>query len=462
MKTNILNLMAAALLCTGLAACGDKSSKTFDTIYEMIDEAQRLYKEEGLQQVRDYEEQFWAQHPQKSLTFAVEVEEDIPLEVKEFWFEGANSNILNNAIRIATIAKKTGDGSVENINLVFYKDDLPVHIIRLDNHPQGNDEIALWGNFKFDIKDGKIPPYERTFNRIVVTRKTFESWEVNQAKQQLALELEQANNKNALKLRSRIDTLSYALGVSQSDGLLPYVKEKYNVDQSDIDDFVQGLTNQKGTGTGEKQIAVYKVGTEIGDFVSSSMIPNINKELFGERSQKGISKDIFMEGFVSGVTGKNQLMTLDWAKSVSQKLMRAVKEEESLTVYGDNKSAGEQFLAANAKKEGIKTLPSGVQYRVIKAGKGPIPTSTQMVKVHYKGSTVDGREFDNSYNKGKPVEFRCNQVIQGLTDALTHMPVGSTWEVCIPQELAYGNRQQGDIKPFSALVFTVELIDIVK
>ena len=130
--------------------------------------------------------------------------------------------------------------------------------------------------------------------------------------------------------------------------------------------------------------------------------------------------------------------------------------------YGENKAAGEKFLAENAKKEGVKTTESGLQYKVIKEGKGAIPTETSTVKVHYKGTLVDGTEFDSSYNRNEPTSFRANQVIKGWTEALTMMPVGSKWELYIPQELAYGARETGDIKPFSTLIFEVELLEIEK
>ena len=108
----------------------------------------------------------------------------------------------------------------------------------------------------------------------------------------------------------------------------------------------------------------------------------------------------------------------------------------------------------------MKTLPGGVQYKVIKEGNGPIPADTSLVKVHYVGRTLekDG-EFDNSYNRKEPVTMRCNQVIKGFTEALVHMPEGSIWEIYIPQELAYGEREQGKIKPFSTLIFKLELIN---
>jgi FKBP-type peptidyl-prolyl cis-trans isomerase FklB len=142
-------------------------------------------------------------------------------------------------------------------------------------------------------------------------------------------------------------------------------------------------------------------------------------------------------------------------------MMRTIKSKNMEKEFGPNKKAGEDFLAANAKKEGVKVLPSGVQYKVIKEGNGALPTDTSIVKVNYEGKTIEGKVFDSSYERKQPAEFRINQVIKGWTDALVHMPAGSVWEVYIPQELAYGERQQGaDIKPFSMLIFKIELLEV--
>jgi FKBP-type peptidyl-prolyl cis-trans isomerase FklB len=108
----------------------------------------------------------------------------------------------------------------------------------------------------------------------------------------------------------------------------------------------------------------------------------------------------------------------------------------------------------------VKTLPSGLQYKVLKEGTGAIPTDTSLVKVHYEGRLVNDTIFDSSYKRGEPTTFRCNQVIKGWTEALCHMPAGSVWEVYIPQELAYGERQQSKIDPFSALIFKIELLEV--
>ena len=167
-----------------------------------------------------------------------------------------------------------------------------------------------------------------------------------------------------------------------------------------------------------------------------------------------------MAGFVSGTTGKKGLMTIEQAARVAQEKMVSIKAKAMEKQYGPNKVAGEKFLAANKKKPGVVTLPSGVQYKVIKEGNGPMPKDTSMVKVQYEGKTIDGNVFDSSYKRGEPVSLRANQVIKGWTEALVHMPVGSVWEVYIPQNLAYGEREQGQIKPFSVLIFKIELVSL--
>ena len=111
----------------------------------------------------------------------------------------------------------------------------------------------------------------------------------------------------------------------------------------------------------------------------------------------------------------------------------------------------------------VSKLPkAGLQYKIEKEGTGAIPADTSVVRVHYKGTLIDGTEFDSSYKRGEPTEFPVNRVIKGWTEALTQMPVGSKWEIYIPQELGYGSREAGKIPPFSALIFTVELLEIEK
>lgn len=269
------------------------------------------------------------------------------------------------------------------------------------------------------------------------------------------------NAISAQKLESRLDTLSYTMGMTQTQGLMDYLTKQLDIDPQYMDEFIKGL-KESVDNSNNKQKTAYYAGTQIGMQVTGRLIKGINKDVFGNDSTQSISQDLFMKGFVSGVTGKDGLMTMQEASEKAQALIQSIKSEETLKKYGDNKAAGEKFLAENAKKKDVKILKDGIQYKVIQEGKGAIPTATQKVKVHYEGRTLDGKVFDSSYKREKPAEFRCNQLIKGWMEALTCMPVGSIWEVYIPQELAYGEHQQGnDIKPFSMLIFKIELLDIL-
>ena len=268
------------------------------------------------------------------------------------------------------------------------------------------------------------------------------------------------NGAPKANLKSDVDTVSYAIGMAQTQGLKDYLVGRLGVDTAYMDEFIKGLNEGANAGDDKKKAAYY-AGIQIGQQISNQMVKGINHELFGEDSTKTISLKNFMAGFIAGTVGKGGLMTVDSAQQVAQEMMRTIKAKNMEKEFGPNKKAGEDFLAKNAKAEGVKVLEGGVQYKVLKEGNGALPKDTSRVRVHYEGKTLDGKVFDSSYKRGEPADFRANQVIKGWTEALTHMPAGSIWEVYIPQELAYGERQQGaDIKPFSMLIFKIELLEV--
>ena len=267
------------------------------------------------------------------------------------------------------------------------------------------------------------------------------------------------NGTPKASLKSDVDTMSYAIGMAQTQGLKEYLVDRLGVDTAYMGEFIKGLNEGANAGDNKKKAAYY-AGVQIGQQISNQMVKGINHEVFGDDSTKTISMKNFMAGFVSGTTGKQGLMTVDQAVTVAQEKMRLIKAREMEKTYGANKKEGEDFLAANAKKDGVKTLNGGVQYRVIKEGNGPIPADTSLVKCHYEGRLLNDSVFDSSYKRGEPITLRCNQTIKGWTEAMVHMPAGSIWEVYIPQELAYGEREQGIIKPFSVLKFKIELLEV--
>ena len=221
-------------------------------------------------------------------------------------------------------------------------------------------------------------------------------------------------------LKTDIDSLSYSIGMAQTQGLKGYLTGRLDVDTAYMAEFIKGLN---------------------------------------EGANKTSKKDI---GFIAGTLEKGGVMTMEAAQEYTRTAMETIKAKAMEEKYADNKAAGEKFLAENKAKEGVKTTESGLQYKVITEGKGEIPADTCKVKVNYKGTLIDGTEFDSSYKRNEPATFRANQVIKGWTEALTMMPVGSKWELYIPQELAYGSRESGQIKPFSTLIFEVELVGIEK
>ncbi len=262
-------------------------------------------------------------------------------------------------------------------------------------------------------------------------------------------------------LKNDVDTLSYAIGMAQTQGLKDYLVERMGIDTAYMDQFIKGLNEGANAGDDKKQAAYY-AGIQIGQQISNQMVKGINHEVFGNDSTKTISLKNFMAGFISGTTNSKGLMTIAEAQETAEKKIREIKTKEMEKTFGPNREAGEKYLANYAKGADVKKLGNGVLYKVIKEGKGEIPSDTAMVEVNYEGKTIDGTVFDSTYKRGRPVTLRANQVIKGWTEALVHMPVGSTWEVVIPQDQAYGEREQPQIKPFSALIFKIELLDIKK
>ena len=259
-----------------------------------------------------------------------------------------------------------------------------------------------------------------------------------------------------VKLVSPSDTVSYIAGMAATDGLLPYLQQGFGVDAEHMADVLRGFEEAQ-THIDDPAFKAYAAGMQIANKVNSSILPNM--KLAFEGSADSIRQAMFIKGFIAAL----QNDTTFFAQSEASKLYRQRAEQVVETRNAAYKKENEDWLKANAKKEGMQTTPSGLQYKVLVSGNGPKPKATDKVKVKYEGRMIDGTVFDSSYKRDPQTNsFRCNEVIKGWTEALTMMPVGSKWEICIPQELAYGARQAGQIKPYSTLVFTVELLEIEK
>ena len=269
------------------------------------------------------------------------------------------------------------------------------------------------------------------------------------------------NKKNAncteecVKLQTSSDSTSYAAGYAATEGLMQYLTQRLNVDTAHINDFLRGFREALAK-VNDPAFSAYVAGNNIAEQATKQILPGMSRELVG--TDDSISAKPFFAGFIAGVKQDTTVFKADQARNRIQTKNTAARETRN-RIY---KKENEEWLANNKTKEGVVTLPSGLQYKVIKEGNGPKPKSTDEVEVIYEGKTINGKTFDATKNHGgrKTDSFRCDQVIKGWTEALTSMNVGSKWEIYIPQELAYGSREAGEIKPYSTLIFTVELVGI--
>jgi FKBP-type peptidyl-prolyl cis-trans isomerase len=190
----------------------------------------------------------------------------------------------------------------------------------------------------------------------------------------------------------------------------------------------------------DSQKASYAIGQQIGHNMKEQNLE--------------VDVDVLSESIKEAFAGKKERMTQEEMAQSLQKMQQ--------TMVTKQKAEGEKFLTENKKKKGVITTKSGLQYEVVTEGKGPMPTDTSMVKVHYKGTFLDGKEFDSSYSRNEPAEFPVNGVIPGWTEALKLMKVGSEYNLTVPSALAYGERGNGRIPPNTVLKFNVKLLEIVK
>ena len=253
---------------------------------------------------------------------------------------------------------------------------------------------------------------------------------------------------------------SYAFGKANTMGLQQYLAQRMGVEAAYMADFVAGFDAGEMT-EADKKMKARLAGMEIRSQVMEQIIPQASSQI--NDTIDLLNHEQFVKGFRNGILGNEEDgLTMDSAQTVVRKQIEYYHAQLMEAKYGAVRDAGVKFLKENAKNKDVVTTASGLQYKVLVKGEGEIPTATQKVKVNYEGHLLDGTEFDSSYKRNQPATFACNQVIKGWTEALTMMPVGSKWELYIPQELAYGDRESGKIPPYSMLIFTVELLEVVK
>ena len=268
-----------------------------------------------------------------------------------------------------------------------------------------------------------------------------------------------ASASSFAQLSSSSDSVSYAAGMSVTDGLIPFIVEQHHVDTAYMAEFIAGF-REAVENASDPKVKARLVGMSIAQQLNERMLPGVTKEF--KDSPDSIIPARFYDGFAAALLKDSTHFTMAKAQKYFTAKLEADKAAREERLYGANRTAGREFLAENAKKEGVITLPSGLQYKVLVQGTGEVPQQSDKVKVNYEGRLLDGTVFDSSYERGQAAEFTPTQVIKGWTEALTMMPVGSKWQLYIPYELAYGSRDTGKIKPFSMLIFDVELLEIVK
>lgn len=206
----------------------------------------------------------------------------------------------------------------------------------------------------------------------------------------------------------------------------------------------------------------YGKGLEVGDQINRMSV-EFSKQVLGNDESVVLNKQAILLGLTNAL--KKQPLLIENSNEMVQERINALqaKEQEAKKIANAEVIAkGNKFMAENATKEGVVTLPSGLQYKIVTQGTGATPTAEDRVKVHYHGTLIDGKVFDSSVNRGEPITFGVSQVIPGWTEALQLMPVGSKWILYIPYNLAYGDRDGGPIPAYSNLIFEVELLSIEK
>ena len=269
-----------------------------------------------------------------------------------------------------------------------------------------------------------------------------------------------------VEIKTDVDTIAYELGMAASPAdQLPNYLVRMGSDSASVADYLKGFKEGMKLSDDAKSIA-YEMGKQHGMQTKQQMLSSVATQIFGEGSEETLSEALFLAGFMDVIEGKVRLVvdsveiTQQMAQFELQNRIQEKMNERARVEFAPNKQAGEEFLAAKAKEEGVVALSNGVLYKVIKEGKknGKKPALTDKIKVAYKGMTIDGEEFDSS----ESVEFPLASMIEGWKIAIPEMTEGSKWEIYIPQELAYGERgSMPAIKPFSALVFEVELFNVV-
>lgn len=271
------------------------------------------------------------------------------------------------------------------------------------------------------------------------------------------------NGTPRASLKNDVDTLSYEIGLSQTSGIENYFQQA-GIDSAYIDDFIRGVKDGAMAGDDKKKQAYY-AGVQAGVQMKTQMMPGIERMVFGNDSTKTLSLRNYLAGFAAGVRKKSTLkingkiIDAEAAGEDANNRFQTLRAKAMESQYGPQRKQAQAFMNKMAKQSGVKKIADGVYYKVIKVGTGVVPSDTSVVRVQYEGKLPNGQVFDSTTrnNGGKAVPMNIGQSIPGFKVALSHMPVGSIWEIYINYDQAYGEAGQGPIPPFSPLIFKVQL-----
>lgn len=246
------------------------------------------------------------------------------------------------------------------------------------------------------------------------------------------------------------DSASYAMGVLQAPSLIQYLQQREGVDSAYVGEALSALSANL-TAEQVDRIIAFAAGLKIAK-MNENMKSELNRQLTGKADTTYVDLNLMNQALSNAGTGKAGMLNADEALALMERQEKHVAEGLRLE--------GEKWLDENAQKDSVVTTASGLQYKVLVQGEGEKATEDQMVEVHYEGKLLDGTVFDSSYKRGQTASFKPTQVIKGWTEALQMMPVGSTWELYIPYNLAYGERGNRNIPPYSTLIFKVQVISL--
>lgn len=280
------------------------------------------------------------------------------------------------------------------------------------------------------------------------------SCSVASAKSKKKEKVVEAPVKEVVTLQTQTDTLNYAAGQSRTIGMMEFVQGQLGVDSTNVNIFIETLREtlaQPETPEAKAKNAAYYIAS----MIDVQMLPQLKKQLDGNKVEMNTA--LFKRGFMDAVENDATIMSADEASKYYGRTMQALLD----AITEAKKAEGINWLAQNKTKEGVQVTPSGLQYKVVRQGNGPVATENADVEVKYEGKLIDGTIFDSSYKRDpQTTTFKPTQVIKGWTEALCMMPEGSEWELYIPYDLAYGSRDTGSIPAYSTLIFKVEVVKV--